>query len=203
MSTKPLTIYSKELWLSMNSQEPTSVYGIVSLIDSGHRRIIQELWKELESRFDLPHLYEEPLAHFSYHVVQQYDLKRLKTIISQFVNYKSSFTVRTEGLGMFNKSEPVIYIPVVRNPQLATFHRSLWELATPWSSAPLSYYHPDCWMPHITLIHGNISLKKLPEVVSFLASRDFNWEIKVSNISIICSTCHQIDPDLTFKLPPQ
>lgn len=176
------------------------VHGVVTLLDTEHRAVIEALWHDLEREFNIPHLYEEPIAHFSYHVAERYDLEKLKSVISQFVKYKQCFRVRTEGLGVFNKSEPVVYIPVVRNPQLATFHRSMWELVNPWSSEPLKYYHPDSWMPHITLVHGNIPLERLPDVVSFLARRDFNWEVPVSNISIICSICSEVDPDNVFRL---
>lgn len=179
------------------------VYGIVTLLDAGHRAVIENLWRELERRFGIPHLYDEPIVHFSYHVAENYDLGKLKPIISQFTRFKQCFKVRTEGLGVFNKSEPVVYIPVVRNPQLATFHRSLWELINPWAADPLKYYHPDSWMPHITLVHGNVPMQKLPQVVAYLAEYDFNWEIEVSNLSIICSTCTRIEADLQFHLAPR
>ncbi len=177
------------------------MFGVVTLLQESYHSRVEKLWHELEEQFQIPHLYDKPIAHFSYHVAAKYDEDKLKSIMDQFVKYKKTFKVRTEGLGVFNKSEPVVYIPVIRNTQLATFHRSLWELINPWAKDALSYYHPDSWMPHITLVHGNVPMEKLPHIVGHLASYDFNWEFEVSNLSIICSARSTIDPELQFKLP--
>lgn len=178
----------------------SSAYGVVTLIEGEPRALIEELWQELLERFDLQHPYESPIAHFSYHVASGYDLERIKPLLAQFAQYKQTFKVRTEGLGVFTKRDPIIHIPLVRNPQLTTFQRSLWQVIDSWSENPLTYYHPDSWMPHITLVHGNLPASRLPEIVGFLASKQFNWELEVSNISIICSSRTRIDPELSFGL---
>jgi 2'-5' RNA ligase len=191
--------------MSMEDQAngKTSAYGVVTLIEGEPREWIEGLWRELLGRFNLQHPYESPIAHFSYHVASGYDMERVKPLLAQFAQYKQGFKVRTEGLGVFTKKDPIIHIPLVRNPQLTTFQRSLWQVIDSWSENPLAYYHPDSWMPHITLVHGNLPSSKLPEIVGFLASKQFNWELEVSNISIICSSRPKIDPELSFNLSPE
>ncbi|MBD3286282.1 hypothetical protein GF359_07025 [candidate division WOR-3 bacterium] len=186
--------------MNVEPDKKKNVYGVVSLLHNNHMEKINKVWTELESSFGIKHLYEVPIPHFSYHVSADYPIDLLKIKLAAYTKGKKTFTVKTEGLGVFNTSEPVLYIPVVRNPVLSSFHRELWDLLSALAPEPLNYYHPDSWMPHITLIHGNIPEDRLPHVVSYLASKDFNWEIPVDNVSVICSSCSEVDPDSSFKL---
>lgn len=62
------------------------------------------------------------------------------------------------------------------------------EQISPSCSGPLEYYHPDQWMPHITIGFGDISKNNLSEIIPFLSERNFNWEITVNNIALIYDT---------------
>ncbi len=175
-------------------------FGVVSVLDAETTAQIEDVWRKLEQRFHISHRYTQPIAHFSYHVAAGYDFEKIKPLLAQFAQYKQTFSVRTDGLGVFNRFEPVIHIPIVRNPQLTTFQRSLWELINPWSKNALDYYDPDCWMPHVTLVHGNVEQSQIPQVLGFLASYDFNLEIEVTSLSIISAASCAVDPELQFKL---
>lgn len=188
---------------SMNETLPSrqnGAYGVVSLLDDASRAAIEKIWHELENGFKIPHRYEQPIAHFSYHVAESYDHEKIEPLLDQFARYKQAFKVRTDGLGFFNSSRPVIHIPIVRNPQLTTFQRSLWELVKPWSKNALQYYDPDCWMPHITLVHGNIEREQIAQVLGFLVSYELCWEINIANISVISAASSEVNPELQFKL---
>jgi len=49
----------------------------------------------------------------------------------------------------------------------------------------VAYYRPEQWIPHITLADGDVLKKLLLDVVRLLSERDFNWEIEVTNLSLI------------------
>ena len=51
-----------------------------------------------------------------------------------------------------------------------------------------AYYHPNQWMPHITIGFGDISSEKLSQIVRYLGERDFHWEIAVDNVALIYDT---------------
>ena len=55
-------------------------------------------------------------------------------------------------------------------------------------SGVADYYHPDNWLPHITIGFGDIDRDNLAEIVRFLIGRELNWEIKVSNVTYIANT---------------
>ena len=108
-------------------------------------------------------------------------------MIRRLASETKRFTVRTTGIGVFSGPQPVIYIPVVKNKSLLNFHAHLWELITPTviEDAPSPYYHPDHWMPHISLAYSDVKLDNIGAVMARLAFETYNWEMEVNNIAYI------------------
>ena len=97
-----------------------------------------------------------------------------------------AFRIRTSGLGVFTTVvHPVIYITVVRDQVLSDFHQRVWQEVEEVSTGAVVHYHPERWIPHITLAQGDLVRGHLPEIVSLLSERDFAWEIEVGNLSLI------------------
>ncbi len=92
--------------------------------------------------------------------------------------------MRTAGLGIFTGPQPVLYIPVVRSPELTQFHQALWQRVSRVGNRIQAYYHPDQWMPHITIGFGDTGSEKLSQIVRYLGERDFHWEITVDNVAL-------------------
>jgi 2'-5' RNA ligase len=164
------------------------MHGIVSLIDSKHNQLVEKLWAELKREFSVHGVYVTPYPHFSYHVAQDYDVDKLESVLKRITSNITTFKVRTSGLGIFTGASPVLYIPVVRSQELTQLHAELWQEISPASSGVQEYYHPDQWMPHITIGFGDISKDNLSQIIPFLAERDFNWEITVNNLALIYDT---------------
>ena len=164
------------------------MHGIVSLLDNDHNQLVEELWAELEQEFSVHGVYVTPYPHFSYHVAQEYDVDKIESVLQRITSNITTFMVRTSGLGVFTGNPPVLYIPVARSLKLTQLHQELWQEISPASSGVQEYYHPDQWMPHITIGFGDISKDKLSQIIPFLAERDFNWQITVNNIALIYHT---------------
>jgi hypothetical protein len=49
----------------------------------------------------------------------------------------------------------------------------------------LAYYHPEHWMPHITLAQGDLTTISLPRLVTTLMERRLDWEIVINNITLM------------------
>ncbi len=79
----------------------------------------------------------------------------------------------------------MLYIRVVRSPELTQFHEALWQEISGTASGIEDYYHPAHWVPHITIGIGDIRKDNLSQIVHLLAERDFNWEMTVDNIALI------------------
>ena len=159
--------------------------GVVSLLDTQHTRIVESLWVELENEFGLSSRYVPRIAHFSYQIAETYNVKRLGAALEQFALGQRPFCVRTTGLALFTGASPVLYIPVVRNPELTRLHTALWQAIEDTGTGVSEHYHPDQWMPHITLAQGDLSSDNLPQIVRQLSGRNFAWEIAVNNVAFI------------------
>jgi len=104
------------------------------------------------------------------------------------------------GLGVFPGDHPVLYIAVVRSLALSVLHQKLWRELAGASTGAVEYYHPERWMPHITIADGDVLKDHLPEVVRLLSARAFDWEIEVTNLSLIYDTGTIQEVRLRFDL---
>ncbi|HWI60259.1 MAG TPA: 2'-5' RNA ligase family protein [Symbiobacteriaceae bacterium] len=164
------------------------LYAVVSLLDAPSYGLVEQLWSELRQRCGIAGIYKTPFPHFSYHVAAEYDMNRLESRLRTLARRMAPFRVCTSGLGIFTGASPVVYVPVVRSPQLCRVHQQLWPALGKLSAGALDYYAPERWLPHITLGHGDISPETLPDVVRELARRDFHWTIEVDNFAVISSS---------------
>ena len=161
------------------------MHGVVSLLDYKHHQLVKDLWAELKKEFAVSKVYQAPEPHFSYQLARHYNIKSLESVLRRFAASKTSFQVRAAGLGIFTKPHLVLYIPVVRSPELMQFHEALGQEISSTASGVEEYYYPSRWMPHITLGIGDINKDNLSRIVHFLAERDFNWEITIDNIGLV------------------
>ena len=91
------------------------------------------------------------------------------------------------GLGIFTGSPPVLYVPIVRTRELSEFHATVWKHAARTASGTVDYYHPDDWLPHITLAFGDIHKDNLPDVIR-LSERPLHWHMAINNLSFVEDT---------------
>jgi 2'-5' RNA ligase len=162
------------------------MHGVVSLLDDEHYRIIEGVWEELSQNFGVRGIYSTPFPHFTYQVSEVYDLDRVETGLKRIASEMQPFNVRTGGLGVFTASKPVLYVPIVRSPELNELHERVWtEVGQVTVGEATRYYESGMWLPHVTLAQGDIDCASLAEIMSVLAARNFHWEMEVNNLSLI------------------
>ena len=159
--------------------------GLVTLLPEPFYKQVQDLWDELEARFDLRGVRITPFPHFSWQVAQNYDPVLLVDRLNQLTHQLHSFKVRTAGLGLFTSEHPTLFIPVVKSPQLVTFHEQIWQTLEGTASNLDAYYTPDAFVPHITLAFADLTNEKAGQVMEWLSKDGFNWEMQVDNLTYI------------------
>jgi len=161
------------------------MYAIVSLLDAPHYTEMEDLWRELESECGLAGISFTPLPHFSWHLAAEYDFNALENALEKIAIESAPFTIRATGLGLFTGPSPVLFIPLVKNQKLASFHQCVWENVYPLAVSASSHYAPEVWVPHITVGYGDVSPIKLGCAMEKLAFRFFDWEIQVDHIALV------------------
>ena len=159
--------------------------GLVSLLDRIHDTVVEKIWQELEIDCELTGVAATSLPHFSWQIADDYNWAVVEEILQEIVMEFQSFSVKTNGLGLFTAENPVAYAPIVRTKHLSEFHEMIWNRLTPFSTNPSLYYSPPIWMPHITLAYGDLDTEKLPCLLEKLAFQPIHWEIDIDNLAIV------------------
>jgi len=175
------------------------MYGVVSLLDEQHDKLVEALWAELAERFGLRGVSVTPFPHCSYQVAEQYAVSALEGILREVAARTAPFQAQTTGLGIFTGAQPVLYIPVVRSLELSLFHQALWQAISGIGAAINAYYHPDHWMPHITIGFPDLDRERLSGVISLLSERSFTWNLTINNLALISDTGAPQEPHLRFN----
>lgn len=162
----------------------TEFNGIATLLRDPHAGWVKELWQEMETRCGFIGNQRAYPPHFTWQVVEKYDLVQLQPIVEALAWATAPFTVRSSGLGVFTGRNPVLYIQLVKDAHLLRLHQQVWEHASCCAIRPVKYYNPDHWMPHITLAIGDLKPKDLTCALDFLPSENFDWEIPVDNFAL-------------------
>ena len=165
--------------------------GVVSLLDDEHYESVEGIWRELERDFGVRGVYATPFPHFSYQVAESYRVEEVEAALRETALAHRPFKIRTAGLGVFNATHPVLYVAVVRGPELSALHEELWSRLSPLGEGVSDYYSPAEWVPHVTLAQSNIDYDQLCAIVRSLACRNFHWEVTVDNLSLIYDTGEQ------------
>lgn len=159
--------------------------GIATLLDGADRERIEAIWDELRRDFGVRGVHARRFPHFSYHVAAEYDLAGVRVKLGGLARMIRPFTVRTSGIGIFTRKQPVIYLPVARTPALETLRQRIARSVEGIADAPNDYYAEDIWIPHVTIAEGDVDLLVLPEIVRRFGERNLQWEMPATNIAVI------------------
>ncbi len=156
-----------------------------SILDETHGERVTRLWDLLESELGLKAVRVSPLPHFSYQAARDFDLDALSDVVSKVAAKARPIRVRTAGVGVFTGLSPVVYIPIVRTPELTRLQLALWSAGAIASENPAPEYHPAMWIPHVTIAQSDVTEESLPRVLALLNAQELAWEFEIDNLSIV------------------
>lgn len=173
------------------------MYGIVSTLDEEHQEAVWRLWAEIEREFGV-RINETHVPHFSYHVAKTYGTnvgKRLDGIAA------TTSPLRTASffIGVFDAPPPLFFLPLARTDALSALHRRLWAELEPIADDVMDRYAAERWFATVNLapdLDTDISRELLP----FLLSRDFQWDITIHNVCLLHDTGERQIIDGVFQL---
>lgn len=161
------------------------MFAIASLLDPISELAIRDLWDRLETRCGLVGIKIAPLPHFSWQGADEYQIEKLEQILAETAGEMVPFVARTAGLGVFTGSQPVVYVPLVKDETLLRIHKILWERLEPYSVVPNGYYSPSRWVPHVTLAFHEVDAERLGCAVADIAFHKIEMKILVDHFAII------------------
>lgn len=156
-----------------------------SLLDETHSGKVVELWDRLEAEVGVTAVKISPAPHFSYQAARDFDLDALADVVGKIAAKARPLRIRTAGAGVFTGPRPVVYIPVVRTPELSRLQLALWSAGAVATESPMLAYHPAAWIPHITVAQADVTPELLPRVMAVLNETDLSWDLQVDNLAIV------------------
>ncbi len=176
--------------------------GLVSLVPQPFYQQIEKIWEDLETKFDLIGFLISPIPHLSWQIAEQYQQQPLEKSIRELTFKIPPFKIRTNGLGLFTGVRQVIYIPIIKDCYLVELHQQIWQAAQPHSEGINPLYSPDFWVPHITLIHENLTAENIGPIMKYLASKSYNWEMTIDQLNLVSSAQSETSSLLVKKSFP-
>jgi len=161
------------------------MHGLVSLLEKKYYTEVENLWNELEDRFGLRGIKVTPYPHFSWFVVEKFNSKMLEQKMQELSKKLKPFILKTAGIGIFTGESPVIYISIIKNEQLLTQHKMIYQELSGAVDGIVPFYSPNLWVPHISIGYTDITKENIGEVMEYLSFKNFHWEMKINNYGFI------------------
>ena len=113
---------------------------------------IRRLWQGIEDAglpSIMPNLGYRP--HISLAVCETMDVAEMRKILPPLLSVTPAIPLIFSYLGVFSKSDGVVYLGVTASRGLLEFHEKIWQIMAAHTSGHSEYYSPGVWVPHITI----------------------------------------------------
>src|SRR5450759_3562562 len=174
--------------------------AIASLLDPATDQQTKNLWQFLEDNCGLAGIKTAPFPHFSWLSCDDLNWIPVSKNLDRIAIKVKSFKVSTAGLGIFGGSKPILYVSIVKTPELLAIHQQIWNKVRRYLVNPQDYYLPENWMPHITIAYGDLTPANLACAIQNLVFETMSFEILINNISVIFNTPEGMGIKASFKL---
>lgn len=161
------------------------LYAVASLLDISTDPELKKNWERLDTICTAAGLSVTKLPHFTWHVAEEYDMPAVIKILERMAGEIASFTITTSGLGLFTGLKPVLYCTMPKTEKMVVVHKELWDVLSVFSTNSSSFYQPDRWIPHVTVLEDDQRTFNFCSALAELAYTPLELKVKVDHLSVI------------------
>jgi len=161
---------------------------------------VRQWWDVLEQAVGISGVRRVPFPHLTLFGFEGLEYPRLQRILEDFSGGMKPLTLRCVGLGMFLKPVPVIYSPVIRDPELTFQHRNLWNTVSSLGGTMYGLYAPELWIPHLTLAQFDLTRDNHLQALQVLMELDLQLEFEVRNLTLFNWIGPRYEPQERYPL---
>ncbi len=159
--------------------------SVCLLVSEEQARKAVDLRASLSEHPSLGAIYDPPFVHCTLQLADEYDWDRLASALALLAKDWQPFTWRTVGLLVFTGDSAVIAVAPYRDQRLVEFHAAVWEAASAHAQGRIDpFYHPDRWLPHITIKRCGHDAAAFGHAMASLAHEQFLWTMMADNIAV-------------------
>ena len=123
-------------------------YSVEIYFEEEIENIIRDIWKELAyDNISSYMLYGNYRPHISLTVFEKYEIG-FEREFKNFSENLPELEIKFDSIGIFPRPEGVVYLGVVVNDALLSFHQNFHKQFDPYVIGTRSYYLPGNWVPH-------------------------------------------------------
>jgi 2'-5' RNA ligase len=161
--------------------------AIATLVNEGSNPTASQLWEVIRKSCDINGIRIPEDPHFSWMVADKFNEDAVIKKLHSFSGDAREFEVTTTGLGIFTGEKPILYLPIVKTQRLLEMHQTLWSSLYSSGENQSKVYQPLLWIPHITVISGEIPSDRFNCLLEAVLSMDLTMTIRVNNVALIYS----------------
>jgi 2'-5' RNA ligase len=161
---------------------------------------VRHWWDILEREVGISGVRRVPFPHLTLFGFEGIEYPRIQKILEDFSGVTAPLTSHSVGLGMFLKPMPIIYAPVIRNPELTDLHRRLWEAVHGLGGRMYGLYSPDRWIPHLTLAQFDLTRDNHFPALKVLMELDLELTFEVRNLTLFNWIGPRYEPQERYPL---
>jgi 2'-5' RNA ligase len=130
-------------------------------------------------------IYDPPFVHFTLQLAEEYDWEGLTAALEGFAKRWTPFELSTVGLLAFTGKGTGIAVSPRKDRSLAEYHAAVWEAISPYAQGRVDpFYHPDRWVPHITIKRCGPHAASFGAAMAKLAQENFAWSMAIDNVAV-------------------
>ncbi|AGN00623.1 hypothetical protein L593_03360 [Salinarchaeum sp. Harcht-Bsk1] len=142
---------------------------------------VETVWDDLVAAFGIDR-YVNPYPHVTLYALDDVsDLQTVEDVVRDVAANHEPVPVHTDGIGVFPQN--AVWLPVARSPELAALHRDVVAAVGDLGDAPVPFYDPARWFPHVGFALG-LEDELTGEIVTYLLNYDFAWSFEFETIAI-------------------
>ena len=161
---------------------------------------MKKIWDGIEKKFGFRGVKSTPIPHFTWHVAFEYEIKPVEEVLVVIKEKTKPIEISTSGLDFFKNEMFVAYNGLNKSRQLANLHKSLCKQIMQYSKDPMSYYLPDAWKPHVTILfEPKAFIIEDEKLTKYLKALDLKWHFAINNLTVIHQSESQ-SPEILFQI---
>lgn len=159
--------------------------SVCALIPDEHGRRVIGLRASLCEDPALGAIYDPPFVHVTLQLAEEYDWPGLTSALAGFATRWPPFELSTVGLLVFTGTSTGIAVAPRKDRSLVDFHAAVWETISPYAQGRVDpFYHPDRWVPHITIKRCGPHVERFGAAMAKLAAEPFVSTMTIDTVAV-------------------
>ena len=153
-------------------------------------KLAREAWDLLKESFSISFIStNSPCPHITLESGLYGNQNSVLEVIKEVASNTAPFSIKANGLGVFIRESPVVYIRWVNNTSLFnlrhTFMIKILEQSSESPHSSIAGYQSNIdWLPKTTLAYKDTSLETLSETLRVLSSLVFDCSLEVTKLAL-------------------